>query len=147
MKRSSWVRVSLLALVAMVVAVPAASAKKKEKVDVCKHGCDYRTIQDAVDATGKNAVINVRPGKYKEGVRIVGKKHNGLTIQGTDKNPKKVILEGKNAKDPRASRPTTGSRPTASTASACSTSGPATTSPTGSSSTATASRARPATAT
>ena len=100
MKRSSWVRVSLLALVAMVVAVPAASAKKKEKVDVCKHGCDYRTIQDAVDATGKNAVINVRPGKYKEGVRIVGKKHNGVTIQGTGKNPKKVILEGKNAKDP-----------------------------------------------
>ena len=100
MKRSSWVRVSLLAVVAMVVAVPAASAKKKEKVDVCKHGCDYRTIQDAVDATGKNAVINVRPGKYKEGVRIVGKKHNGVTIQGTGKNPKKVILEGKNAKDP-----------------------------------------------
>ena len=84
----------------MVVAVPAASAKKKEKVEVCKHGCDYRTIQDAVDATGKNAVINVHPGKYKEGVRIVGKKHNGLTIQGTGKNPKKVILEGKNAKDP-----------------------------------------------
>ena len=100
MKRSSWVRVSLLALVAMVVAVPAASAKKKETVEVCKHGCDYRTIQDAVDATGKNAVINVHPGKYKEGVRIVGKKHNGVTIQGTGKNPKKVILEGKNAKDP-----------------------------------------------
>ena len=67
MKRSSWVRVSLLALVAMVVAVPTASAKKKEKVDVCKHGCDYRTIQDAVDATGKNAIDQRAPGQVQGG--------------------------------------------------------------------------------
>jgi hypothetical protein len=94
-------RIAAFALLALVVAVPAsASAKKNEKVDVCKHGCDFRTIQDAVDATGKNATIKVEPGKYKEGVRVVGSKHDGLTIKGTGKNPKKVILEGKNAKDP-----------------------------------------------
>jgi hypothetical protein len=99
MNRSGWVRVTLLGLIALFAVVPTAAAKKEE-VDVCKHGCDFRTIQDAVDATGKNATINVHPGKYREGVRVTGKKHNGLTIQGTKDNPKKTILEGKNAKDP-----------------------------------------------
>ena len=102
MNRSSWIRIGLLALVAALVAVPAsAMAKPKSKtVEVCKHGCDYRTIQDAVDHTGKNATINVHPGKYKEGVLVSGAKHDGLTIQGTKSNAKKVILEGKNAKAP-----------------------------------------------
>ena len=102
MNRSSWIRIGLLALVAALVAVPAsAMAKPKNKtVEVCKHGCKYRTIQDAVDHTGKNATINVHPGKYKEGVLVSGAKHDGLTIQGTKKNAKKVILEGKNAKAP-----------------------------------------------
>ena len=102
MNRSSWIRIGLLALVAALVAVPAsAMAKPKNKtVEVCKHGCDYRTIQEAVDHTGKNATINVHPGKYKEGVLVSGAKHDGLTIQGTKSNAKKVILEGKNAKAP-----------------------------------------------
>jgi hypothetical protein len=91
----------LLAAVAVLAVAPAAAtAKKGETVEVCKHGCDYRTIQDAVDATGKKAVINVHPGKYREGVRVTGHKHDGLTIQGTGKNAKKVILEGKRANDP-----------------------------------------------
>ena len=96
MSRSSWFRASLLALVTALVVVPASAlAKKAETVEVCKHGCEFRTIQDAVDATGKNATINVKPGTYKEGVVVSGKKHDGLTIQGTKKNPKKVVLEGK----------------------------------------------------
>ncbi|MFI5121532.1 MAG: hypothetical protein ACHQJ5_01420 [Vicinamibacteria bacterium] len=101
MNRSSWFRVGFVALVAVFAVVPAtALGKKKETVEVCKHGCEFRTIQDAVDGTGKNATINVHPGKYKEGVRVTGAKHDGLTIQGTKGNAKKVILEGKNAKDP-----------------------------------------------
>jgi hypothetical protein len=95
MNRRSWVGASLITLVALFVLAPTAAAKKKEVVEVCKHGCDYRTIQDAVDGTGKNATINVKPGTYKEGVLVSGKKHNGLTIQGTKKNAKKVVLNGK----------------------------------------------------
>src|SRR4029077_14221614 len=68
--------------------------------DVCKHGCDYRTIQDAVDKTGKIPVINVKPGTYREGVLIEGSKHDGITIQGTNKNAKKTVLEGERAKAP-----------------------------------------------
>ena len=77
----------------MVIAAPASA----EKFEVCKQGCDYRKIQDAVDASRKNDTIIVEPGKYKEGVIVKGPKHNGLTIKGAKKNAKKVILEGKNA--------------------------------------------------
>jgi hypothetical protein len=89
--------------------------KKKPKsktYEVCLHGCKYKKIQKAVDAAGsfkakkKNAklkvYVKVKPGKYVEGVVIDGtkKKKNfeGLTIKGTNSNPRKTILEGKNAK-------------------------------------------------
>ena len=76
----------------------ANAAKKKSKTyTVCKHGCKYKTIQKAVNKSGKNAIIKVKPGKYAEGVIVEGHKHDGLTIMGTSKNAKKVKLEGKNA--------------------------------------------------
>ncbi len=87
-----------------------ASKGKKAVFEACKHGCRYRTIQKAVDAAGSyqfkhpsaKAVVAVRPGKYVEGVVLDGtdrhKDFDGLTIEGTRKNRKKVILEGKNAK-------------------------------------------------
>ncbi len=99
MKRSPWIVAVVSALAAGILIVPAA-ADAKEKVDVCKHGCDYRTIQDAVDHTGKKAVIKVEPGTYREGVLVQGSKHDGVTIQGTNKNAKKTVLEGKRAKGP-----------------------------------------------
>jgi hypothetical protein len=92
----------LLAALALLAVVPAGAAAKKkgETVEVCKHGCDYKTIQKAVDKTGKKAVINVHPGTYREGVVFSGHKHDGVTIRGTKKNAKKVVLQGKRAKDP-----------------------------------------------
>ena len=96
-----WCIAGLLALIAVLTAMPAAAmAKKGKTVEVCKHGCKYRTIQAAVDHVKKNATINVKPGTYKEGVVAQGHRYDGLTIQGTKKNPKKVLLQGKNAKDP-----------------------------------------------
>jgi hypothetical protein len=101
MIRSSWFRASMLALIAAFAFAPAsAMAKKPPPVEVCKHGCEFRTIQDAVDETGKKATINVHPGTYREGVVVEGSKHDGLTIQGTKKKAKRVVLQGKNAKDP-----------------------------------------------
>ena len=97
MKRSPWIVAAASALVAGILMAPAA-ADAKDKVSVCKHGCDYRTIQDAVDHTGKKAVINVEPGTYREAVVVEGSKHDGVTIQGTDKNAKKTVLDGKRAK-------------------------------------------------
>ena len=96
-----WCCAALFALVAVLAAVPAsAMAKKGKTLEVCKHGCKYRTLQDAVDHAKKNTTINVKPGTYKEGVIAQGHRYDGLTIQGTKKNAKKVVLQGKNAKDP-----------------------------------------------
>ena len=79
----------------------AVGAQAKPKTfTVCKHGCLYSTIQGAVNASGKNATINVKPGKYVEGVIIKGHKHDGLRIIGATKNPAKVLIEGRNAKGP-----------------------------------------------
>jgi hypothetical protein len=92
--------VALIALIAGLVAAPGASAaKQKQQLFVCKHGCKYRTIQDAVDHSGRGATITIAPGKYKEGVIVKGHKHDDLTIRGTGRNPKKVVLEGKDARN------------------------------------------------
>ncbi|HEX3688248.1 MAG TPA: hypothetical protein VHV28_01080, partial [Solirubrobacteraceae bacterium] len=90
-----------IAVVTCLVLALGAQAKAKPKtLTVCKHGCLYSTIQGAVNASGKKATINVKPGKYVEGVIISGHKHDGLHIIGASKNPAKVLIEGKNAKGP-----------------------------------------------
>lgn len=84
--------------------------------DVCKNGCQYKTIQAGADAAGKwqkknkkrNATVRVQPGTYVEGVLLHGKDprfdFDDLTIMGVKKNKKPnpnaraVVLEGKNAK-------------------------------------------------
>jgi parallel beta-helix repeat protein len=98
------------------LAAPALAAPQKQKApksmvfEVCKHGCQYRTIQKGVDAAGSfkkdnpksKAIVEIKPGKYVEGVVLDGTQHrrdfDGLVIKGERKNPRKTILEGKNAK-------------------------------------------------
>ena len=137
MKFSRWVGATVLALVAACGDVPAsAMAKKKETVDVCKHGCDYRTIQDAVDDTGKKAVINVHPGTYREGVRGLRAPARRADDPGDrSKNAKKVVLEGKQRQGSRrpAGQQRDRGRPRSTTLRVINLTGPATTSPTGSS--------------
>jgi hypothetical protein len=65
---------------------------------VCKHGCRYTTIQRAVNASGKGATVQIKPGTYSEGVVVQGQKHDGLTIEGVGKTPSAVYLNGTNAR-------------------------------------------------
>ena len=96
MRRSLGVRIGVLILAAAFLVVPGnAAAAKKDPLVVCKHGCDYKKIQKAVNASGKKATIQVKPGTYKEAVIVDGKKHDKLTIEGTKKKATKVILNGK----------------------------------------------------
>jgi plastocyanin len=90
-----------LAMVAVGFAVVAAPAAAKT-FTVCKHGCHYRTIQSAVDAVkhGSNSIVQVKPGTYSEGVVVFGHKYDGLSIVGASKNPRRVVLNGKNATTP-----------------------------------------------
>jgi parallel beta-helix repeat protein len=104
---------ALVGLVALPVSALAAKPAKKSRpmvFEACRHGCHYRTIQKAVEAAGGYAythkkakvTVAIRPGKYVEGVVVDGtarkKRYDGMTIEGTKKDPKRVILEGKNAK-------------------------------------------------
>jgi hypothetical protein len=100
----------LLAGPASALAAKPAKQSKSMVFEACRHGCHYRTIQKAVEAAGGYAFQNkkakvtvaIRPGKYVEGVVVDGtqrkKRYDGMTIEGTKKDPKRVILEGKNAK-------------------------------------------------
>ena len=108
MKRTLGMLVAALAMIAaFTITTASAQAKKGDPLVVCKFGCKYKKIQKAVDKAKKGDTINVLPGKYKEGVIVEGRKYDNLTIQGMvqKKNgtfkkakPKKVVLEGKNAK-------------------------------------------------
>jgi parallel beta-helix repeat protein len=121
-------RLVVLSLLAFCLAILGASGalaangggKKKSQqpksktFEVCKHGCKYGTIQKGVNAAGSfkarkanrkvKAYVKVKPGKYVEGVILDGSKKkkdfDDLTIMGIKKDPKKTILEGKNAKGP-----------------------------------------------
>jgi hypothetical protein len=81
--------------------------------EVCRHGCRFQTIQRAVNAAGSfqfkrrhrarvRAVVAVRPGRYPEGVVVDGtlkhKRFDGLTIEGTRENPRRVLLDGGRAR-------------------------------------------------
>lgn len=112
MKRLAW----LLALVALVVAVPVASAtaapvsakkaaakktakkKKPKQLLVCRRGCPYSSVQKAVNAAKKGQTVKIKPGKYVEGVIIKGHSKDGIKIVGIGTKPEEVVLEGKGAK-------------------------------------------------
>ena len=104
-RRGLWIAIASALLAVAVVGPAVAQAKKPNKpavktLVVCKHGCRYSTIQKAVNASGANATINVKPGKYVEGVIVQGHRHDGLHIIGVGKKPSAVLIEGKNAKGP-----------------------------------------------
>ncbi|HEX5192615.1 MAG TPA: hypothetical protein VFW09_07415 [Solirubrobacteraceae bacterium] len=103
------IRGGLAAIACLATAIAPAVAAAKPKPSktktttknvfvVCKHGCRYTTIQRAVNASGKHATIQVKPGTYSEGVVVQGHRHDGLTIEGTGKTPSAVYLNGTHAR-------------------------------------------------
>lgn len=86
-----------LAALALTV-VPALAGARPAPLVVCQHGCRYPTIQSAVNASGRDAVIDVRPGRYAEGVVVSGHRHDGLSIVGLGKAPAAVYLDGTKAR-------------------------------------------------
>jgi hypothetical protein len=97
-----WTLVVMVGALAALAAPSLAQAKgaKAKTLTVCKHGCVYTTIQSAVDHSGRGATIDVKPGKYVEGVIVSGHAHDGLRIIGRGKTPAAVLLEGHNAHGP-----------------------------------------------
>ncbi len=78
--------------------------------EACRHGCRHHTVQAAVEAAaayafrhkGAKVTVAIRPGRYAEGVVLeAGKRrrrYDGMTIEGTAQDPRRVVLEGRNAK-------------------------------------------------
>jgi pectin methylesterase-like acyl-CoA thioesterase len=62
---------------------------------VCKRGCDFRNIQDAVDKAKAGDKVSIENGTYREAVKVSGAKKAYLRIVGNRKNPRKVILDGR----------------------------------------------------
>jgi plastocyanin len=91
----------MVGLTTLTVGLMAGTANAhRTTFKVCAHGCKYRTIQKAVDAVhkGSKSTIQIEPGTYNEGVFLVGHKYDHLQIVGDTKNPKKVVLNGANAR-------------------------------------------------
>lgn len=81
---------------------PSPTRGKADTLEVCKRGCDYRKIQAAVsDADGKDT-IRVRPGTYQEGVKVFGRRYDGLKIIGKPGTPGRVVLDGRGLKGAEA---------------------------------------------
>jgi hypothetical protein len=94
-KPRSRAAVALAAATLATAAATTATAQAKT-FTACKKGCTYKTIQSAVDASGKGDTVAVKPGTYNEGVIVEGHKHDRLTIKGSPSNPNKTKLVQRN---------------------------------------------------
>ena len=107
-------RTALIAALAFALLAPAASAqtypepkdpgpvasKPKgpfKKHTVCKKGCDFKSIQAAVNKAKAGDTVKVRNGTYREAVKISGAKKSYLKLVGNKKDPSKVLLRARGA--------------------------------------------------
>jgi plastocyanin len=67
---------------------------------VCKQRgrCDFRAVQAAVNAADAGDTIRVRPGVYREAVRIDGRRKRHLRLIGDRRRPGRVVLDGRDRK-------------------------------------------------
>jgi len=74
---------------------PSAAPKGPFKTrTVCKQGCAFSSIQQAVNASKAGDTVKVKAGTYRERVLVKGPSKRYLKIIGDPKNPGKVILSG-----------------------------------------------------
>ena len=62
---------------------------------VCKKGCQFKKIQQAIDRAGKGTTIRVGEGVYKEGLKIQSSRKDRIRLIGDPRRPAEVILEGR----------------------------------------------------
>jgi Periplasmic copper-binding protein (NosD) len=67
---------------------------------VCKRAgrCDFTSIQRAIKAADAGDTIRIRPGTYREGVAIEGRRKSYLKLIGSPRAPGRVVLEGRRAR-------------------------------------------------
>ncbi len=79
---------AVVAGVALLVLAAAgqASAGTRDTIRVCPRGCDYTTIQGAINAASHRAIILIAPGTY-----------GGFSVPGTNNSLTTVTLLGAGA--------------------------------------------------
>jgi len=77
---------------------PAPKGKGKTYTVCKKKSCDFRTIQKAINKAKKGDRVKVKPGTYKEAVKISGRKKSYIKLIGSPKAPDRVVLEGSGKK-------------------------------------------------
>ncbi len=105
-------RTILLAVAALLLAVPPSEAAKAKPVKkkakpllVCRRGCPYSTIQAAANAAKAGQTIRVKPGRYVEGVVLNGHAKDRITIRGLGTTPEETVIEGRGAKQAGTGNP------------------------------------------
>jgi hypothetical protein len=105
-------RKAVIAALAAALVVPAAASAgdypppgnpgktpkargKGRTLTVCKRGCGYKKVQKAIDAASGRDTIRVKKGVYHEGLRILGRRYDGLKLIGDPKHPGRVVFDGK----------------------------------------------------
>ena len=77
-----------------VLGKPVPKPKGKTRtLTVCKK-CRYKKIQQAVGSARKGDKIKIKPGTYREGVKIAGNKRAHIKLIGNTSDPSKVVLDG-----------------------------------------------------
>ena len=80
-----------LAIVGLGLAGGPAELAAQRTLTVCARGCDFTTIQDAIDAAQPGDVIEVKAGTYRETLTIKNKRDLTLRGEGRDR----VTLDGR----------------------------------------------------
>ena len=75
------------------VAAPPKGPHKTHTV--CKKGCDFKSIQKAVNKARAGDTIRVKNGTYREAVKINGSGKRYLKLVGNPAHPEKVLLQAK----------------------------------------------------
>jgi pectin methylesterase-like acyl-CoA thioesterase len=74
--------------------VPKPKGKGKVRTVCKKKNCKFKTIQSAVNKSKKGDTVRIKPGTYREAVKVTGAKRSYLKLIGAPKAPGKVVLEG-----------------------------------------------------
>src|SRR5690554_5291759 len=98
MKRSGGaVWLAAAAAVAMVVGgmlgVPADAQAATDTATVCSDGCDYTSIQEAIDDSSGGATIEVGAGTYRENVSA-----SNVTLVGAGAEVTKIVASSANTR-------------------------------------------------